>query len=131
MHEREAIIIDIVVTIPKDKYDDDLMETIFYLENDDSYAFWTMNKIPKNVSIGDRIYFVKDNHIESSMKIFDIEYNATNKCIVTNKIWTGKIAFCLDDLKFVEEYIECKGFQGFRYKWWHEPFGKGETNEKK
>jgi len=56
---------DIVVTIPKSEYENDDRETKFLLDNPDAYQFWTLSKAPRLLHIGDRVYFVKNNRIES------------------------------------------------------------------
>ncbi len=108
---------DIVVTIPKSEYKNDDLEAKYYLKNqNDTYQFWTMNRIPKKLNIGDRVYFVKNNKIESSMRFVYVDLGSNN-CIVTNRVWYGYTIF-MDDLRIENLPIEIKGFQGFRYKWW-------------
>lgn len=110
---------DIVVTIPKSEYkNDDLENEWLSLNREAGYQFWTMNRIPRKLKEGDRVYFVKNNEIESSMNVFNIDYNNSKKCEVTNRIWKGKCILCLNDFRYEKLDIEIKGFQGFRYKWW-------------
>jgi hypothetical protein len=109
---------DIVLTIPKSEYGNDDLETKAYNEIDDSFQFWTLSRTPTRLNVGDRVYFVKHNRIDSSMRLFDIQENVEQHCDVTGRTWTGKCMLYLDDLKNFEEEVETKGFQGFRYKWW-------------
>lgn len=111
--------IDIVVTIPKSEYKNDDKETKYFLKNqEDTCQFWTMNRVPKKLQLGDRIYFVKNNKIESSMR-FIYDDRGSNHCVVTNRDWYGYTIF-MDDLRYEDLPFEVKGFQGFRYKWWED-----------
>lgn len=110
--------IDIVVTIPRSEYENDDRETQDMLERD-LVQFWTLQRVPKKLQIGDRVYFVKNGKIESSMKVIDIIKNSTMMCETTRRTWTGKCQIVMDDLR--EENINIlgvKGFRGFRYRWW-------------
>lgn len=110
---------DIVVTIPKSEYKNDDLETKFLKENEDAYQFWTLSRNPTKLNIGDKVYFVKNNKIDSSMKIFDIKNNNSMKCEVTDRVWSGEYQLLMNDLKDETHLnINIKGFQGFRYKWW-------------
>ena len=107
---------DIVVTIPKSEYDNDDKETEYLLNNPDAFQFWTLNKIPKDLNVGDRVYFVKNSKIDSSMNVFEIGFG-TEHCDVTDRDWFGCI-LKLNDLEIYKDTIEIKGFQGYRYRWW-------------
>ncbi len=110
---------DIVVTIPKSEYANDDIETQEYLDKREEYTqFWTLNRTPKNINIGDRVYFIKNKKVDSSMKIIDIQIDSETNCDITNRLWKGNCQLFLDDLKIENLNIEVKGFQGFRYKWW-------------
>jgi len=109
---------DIVVTIPKSEYRNDDIETEAFLNNEDAYQFWTLNKVPKSLDIGDKVYFIKNGLVESSMRVFDIQRDVEQKCDITDRIWKGACILYLDDLKYLDEAIISKGFQGFRYRWW-------------
>jgi len=109
---------DIVVTIPKSEYKNDDKETEFLLNNPDAHQFWVLSKIPKNLNIGDRVYFVKNNKIESSMEFYMDEVSE-NTCEVTGRTWKGYTLY-LHDLRSENLSIKIKGFQGFRYKWWED-----------
>jgi len=67
--------LDIVVTIPKSEYKNDDRET-FVFEQGGYEQFWQLSRRPKNLNIGDRVYFVKIGYIESSMKVIRIEEKA-------------------------------------------------------
>lgn len=106
---------DIVVTIPKSEYANDDKETSVY-EQGGYEQFWQLSKRPTKLNVGDRIYFVKHGRVESSMQVVRIETNSTGLCDVTNREWRGCLIY-MNDLK-IENGIETKGFQGFRYRWW-------------
>lgn len=75
-----------------------------------------LNKIPKKLSIGDRIYFVKNNRIESSMEFY-MDKITENICEVTGRKWKGYTIY-VHDLREENLPFEVRGFQGFRYRWW-------------
>jgi hypothetical protein len=112
---KEVEMMDIVVTIPKSEYQNDENETTDYLDNPDIVQFWNFSRIPKKLQVGDRVYFVKNNRIESSMKVIDIVTNSSTKCETTGRTWAGKCQLFLDDLREENIPIQIKGFQGFRY----------------
>jgi hypothetical protein len=107
---------DIVVTIPKNEYTNDDKE------NDDikngSNAFWTLSKKPTKLLIGDRVYFVKNKSIQSSMKVIDILTNSQMQCDTTDRTWIGNCQIVMDDFREENLPKHIKGFQGFRYRWW-------------
>jgi hypothetical protein len=109
---------DIVVTIPKKEYKNDEKETNFLKENKDSYQFWGISKMPKKLQKGDRVYFIKNNRIDSSMKVKDMQKDSPEFCEVTKRVWDNKVTIYLNDMRKESLDINIKGFQGFRYKWW-------------
>lgn len=109
------MLLDIVVTIPKSEYINDDKETAVY-EQGGYEQFWQLSRQPKKLNIGDRVYFVKNGFIESSIRVIRIETKATASCEVTNRTWNGCLIF-MDDLR-QEQLEQVRGFQGFRYRWW-------------
>ena len=109
---------DIVVTIPKSEYANDDLETEAFLDNEGSCQFWTLSRVPQKLEVGDRVYFVKNGRVESSMRAFEIRKDAIQKCDVTDRVWQGKCIIYMDDLQYCDEIIPAKGFQGYRYIWW-------------
>lgn len=106
---------DIVVTIPKSEYMNDDLETK-HMESDDSLVqFWTLSKVPKELKIGDRVYFIKNNKIESSMKVIDIKMNGESICQTTGRFWKGTCLIYMEDLRYEQFDFSVRGFQGFRY----------------
>lgn len=123
---------DIVVTIPKSEYINNDKErktqkALRSLTNEEYFGFRVFNRKP-NVQAGDRIYFVRDNIVSYSKEIFDVAGSVCNLqngleivCDVTGRTWNGKCAVYFRNERD-ESYlnIQCKWFQGFRYKWWQE-----------
>lgn len=107
--------LDIVVTLPTCEYENDDKETDFY-EHGGYEQFWQLYMRPKRLNIGDRVYFVKNGCIESSMRVIRIEEKATATCEVTNRTWSGCLIF-MDDLQ-QENIQNINGFRNFRYRWW-------------
>ena len=108
---------DIVVTIPKSEYRNDDKETELY-KTGEYEQFWTLNRMPKNLSEGDRVYFVKHGQVDSSMKVIRIEKDSSTRCEVTGREWKGNCQLFLSDLQEESNEINVKGFRGFRYRWW-------------
>lgn len=109
---------DVVVTIPKKEYKNDDRETQAFMEEEGSCQFWTFARKPTMLKVGDRMHFVKHGRVESSMRVFRIEQDTSQKCDVTERVWEGGLIAYMDDLQYHGTVIESKGFQGFRYKWW-------------
>jgi len=110
---------DIVVTIPKHEYTNDDRETKDFLETEGSCQFWVFkSRKPAKLAVGDRVHFVKNGRVESSMKVIEIRENVVQVCNTTGRSWGGRCIVFMNDLQYHETIIESKGFQGFRYKWW-------------
>ena len=112
---------DIVVTIPKSEYTNNLNERKYQKENINAFGFRTFKNIPKQLKVGDRIYFVKNGIVSYSKKIIKIDTASTKlKCDVTKKKFVNKGCFIYFNNEQDESHlnIKCKGFRGFRYKWW-------------
>lgn len=107
--------LDIVVTIPKSEYENDDRETTIFYQGDYE-QFWQLRNRPKQLQINDRVFFVKHNYVESSMRVTRIEIEATATCEVTDREWSGCLIY-LNDLR-KEQGPPVKGFQNFRYRWW-------------
>lgn len=110
---------DIVVTIPRSEYVNDDAETRHMEIDTDLEAFWTLSRVPRQLQLGDRVYFVRDGRVESSMRCLRIEKNSTTRCETTGRIWSGGCQIFMDDLR-EENGPATRGFQGFRYRWWED-----------
>lgn len=110
---------DIVVTIPRSEYENDDIENKLMQESEDTIQFWKFSKLPKNIQVGDRVYFIKNNKIPYSMRIREISKNDWEQCTTTGRIWEGNLIF-MDDLREENLPFEVRGFRNFRYKWWED-----------
>lgn len=107
---------DIVVTIPKSEYRNDDLETAAIQKDPSLVQFWTLQATPRHLKEGERVYFVKRNRIESSMRVIEIKRKSTTKCTTTGRTWSGGCQLFLDDLRMEPDFdFRVKGFQGFRY----------------
>jgi len=107
---------DVVVTIPKSEYKNDDLETD-KMKKEGLTQFWNFKKLPKNLGIGSKIYFVKNGEVESYMVVFKIDQKTSEQCSTTGRNWEGNIVH-MKNLVYLDKKIPCKGFQGYRYKWW-------------
>lgn len=106
---------DIVVTIPKSEYENDDKELQDYLSDSGVVMFWTLPVIPKQLQVGNRVYFVKNNRIDRSMRVIEIKTNSQMTCETTGRQWSGMCQLIMNDLRIERFHREIKGFQGFRY----------------
>lgn len=106
---------DIVVTIPKIEYQNDDVETMQMQSDDGLVQFWTLPVIPKMLNVGDRIYFIKNQQVESSMKVINIVLDSKTTCETTGRVWSGKCQLFIDDLRKENYPFKVRGFQGLRY----------------
>lgn len=106
---------DIVVTIPKSEYENDDKELRDYLSHDGVLMFWTLPVVPKQLEIGDRVHFVKNNRIERSMRVVEVKVDSDMTCETTGRRWGGKCQLVMDDLRMEQFDKEVRGFQSFRY----------------
>jgi len=74
--------------------------------------------MPRSLNIGDRLYFIKNNKVESSMEFCGKGDELSGlTCEVTGRVWQGCLLL-LRDLRNENLPFTIKGFQGFRYRWW-------------
>lgn len=126
---------DIVVCVPQTK---EGKTNFSHKTKDIGNAFWTMGRTPIRLRIHDWVWFVSDEAIVYGAEVKNLEcgplpeideaegYNPPVKnggCRLTffdsysASIWTDPN---LEDHWFPR--LPCKGFQGFRYKWWDWPW---------
>ena len=108
---------DIIVTIPKKRLADVEREeriTEERLRNDEKvYFFWSLNRRPKDLNIGDRCYFVWNNAIRAYHKVVGFAEDQT--CDTTN-IYHPGLCVMLDPEIHDIEPIPMVGFRGYRYR---------------
>lgn len=105
---------DILVTIPKTEYKNFELE-LKDIQKEDKIGFWTLQRAPKNIRVGDRVYFLKDKRIKYSMEIIEIRNDSNMRCDTTQREWSGRCQLLLDDLRTEDFSITMNGFMGFRY----------------
>lgn len=94
---------DIVVTVPKKEYKKDDDEIKKMKETD--LATYEITPLP-DISIGNRVFFIREGKVHSSMRIKEIRKNFNANILILN------------DYKDENIDISIKGFPGYRYKWW-------------
>lgn len=91
-------------------------EVLEHKKGADGYQryYWEFSKFPKNIKIGDRIFFAVKGFIQGSFKIDEIHRHAEgdDKCLMDN----NKIVWDKDSWIELEDKIPTKHFQGFRYR---------------
>ena len=105
---------DIVIYM---KYQDYLHKTGQPSEIDDEggriIAYWSMGRVPKNFSEGERIWFVVEGRVRGS--VVCEEFNSEDLGGET-LVWDS------DTFEFLphgeQMLLPCSPFRGFRYKWW-------------
>lgn len=108
---------NIVVTIPKSRQaeieeeESKLQARIAAGEEGLSY-FWAMSRRPKELRVGDRMYFIWDGAMRAFHRV--IGFNENLKCETTGRQYRG-CCVMLDPRIHEIVPIPMKGFQGFRY----------------
>lgn len=105
---------DIVVIIPRSEYTNDDKELNDLLEDKERVAFWTLPVKPKHLEVGDRVYFVRNGVIHSSMRVIEIKESSSTKCETTKRVWKGKCQIFMDHYR-LEKPVSTHGFRGFAY----------------
>ena len=104
---------DIVVTIPKSEASNTKLEDEFVSEyKDEAVQFWKMGRKPKDLNVGDRVYFVENGNITCYHEFIGYIYDPI--CEVTGRSWPG-LNLLLRCPSVAIKHIPYKGFQGFRY----------------
>jgi len=106
--------VDIVVTIPKREAQNIAREDEFVAQmQGHAVQFWSIHNKPKNLIVGDRVYFVENGYI-TCYHIF-IGYVYDPVCEVTGRLWSGLNLLLRCPQVKLENPVPMKGFQGFRY----------------
>ncbi|MBD3407297.1 MAG: DUF1489 family protein [Candidatus Lokiarchaeota archaeon] len=106
-----------MVTIPNNKLDDIQKEeekVADAIKNGKSINyFWCVSKRPKNLHIGDKVYFIWNKAMRGYHKVVGFDTNM--KCTTTGNQYKG-CCIILDPIFHDIEYpIPMNGFRGFRY----------------
>lgn len=111
---------DIIVTVPRKEYQTDALEDEL-LRREGGRAFWALNRRPEFLYPGDRVYFIKNGAVESSMRCLKVSYGR-KRCGLTDRMWSGWLV-TMDDLRPANG-TPMQGFRGFRYRRRDENFEK-------
>ena len=102
---------DIIVTTPKGEIKNSAKEA-----NLPPGGYWFRAFPTKpNVEPGDKIYFVENGYIRGYGIIFKREQGKEQRSETTGRIWKGKWFVGYRDWHWLENPIQMKGFQGYRY----------------
>lgn len=106
----------IVVTIPRSEKKNILKEDLFATspeaQAEKVRQYWSVYKGPKELWIGDRVYFLYDGWIDYFH--FFIGYQQDIACEVTGRLWPG-LNLVLDYPPTPVVAMQMRGFQGFHY----------------
>jgi len=103
---------DIIVTVPKKEYANVSKEDSF-AKGKEAVQFWSVPKKPKNLNVGDRVYFVERGCIRYWHEFLGFDYDSV--CEATDRVWAGlNLVIKYPETKLTNP-IPMKGFQGFRY----------------
>jgi len=111
---------DIVVCMPDTKKEG-IEKLIEFYKKEDGMIYFKVAKLPKDAFAGDRCFicsngFIIGSHIIASLTFVSQETAST----LSDGNWTEgnyiiRNASTFEELK---EKIPCRGFRGFRYRWW-------------
>lgn len=104
---------DIIVTIPKNKFKDIEKEEAWAKKHKNAQCFWKISKIPKKLKKGDKVYFIENGAIKSYNIFIGIDEDC--KCEVTGTEWPGLNLIMEAPSITLKKPIPMKGFRGFRY----------------
>lgn len=106
---------DIVVTVPKTQYEADNREIEKLKQG--AKATWGLSSIPSKLNMGDRVYFIREGRVHSSMRAESVLEGAQRVCEPEGEP-DGKYQVLMGDYQEEELNIEVKSHSGFRYRWW-------------
>jgi hypothetical protein len=105
---------DIVVTIPKGEAFNQKKEDAFVARfQNRAVQFWKVSTRPKNLDVGDRVYFVEAGYITCWHTFIGLTYDPV--CEVTNRVWPGLNLLLQCPPTVLKTPVHMPGFQGFQY----------------
>ena len=105
---------DIVVTTPKSQIKNAIREAA--AADSSSFYFREFKSLPKNLQVGDRVYYVDDGWIRGFAIVDQIVFDLGGiSCDVTGRTASSPGIFMRADSWQWITPIPCQGFQGFRY----------------
>lgn len=104
----------IIITLPKDIKWEDYEKELLKAQNYKHILNFRVHKFPKGVHKGDKCYVVHDNYIKGWMEIVGFSHKDF-VCSTTHKKWQGNFIERSGPFHYLDDKIEYKGFQGYRY----------------
>lgn len=108
---------DIIVTTPYSFREQVAQEATMMIKNGGGFYFRRLSTQPKNLNIGDRVWYVEDEYLRGFAIVSYIEYRDTSlTCSTTGKVHENGFFLYMDATtwKWIHP-IPYKGFQGWRY----------------
>jgi len=103
---------DIIVTTPKAESLNSALEA----KSDAKYWFRKLPTKPKNLQIGDRIYYVEHNNVVGYAIVVGIQEKQEMLCSTTGRDWGSGTYLIIDANSWTPiPPVAYKGFRGFRY----------------
>lgn len=107
---------DIIITIPKKIKWEDYLKEIADVQDGDKTMLFHVPNLPEKLNVGDRCYLCYNGQIVGFMMVNHVGYVAGFNCVTTGKRWiAGKYIGRSGSFYKLENPIEYRGFQGFRY----------------
>jgi len=107
------MILDILVTVPKTEIENTEKENAFCQLYGDAVQFWAIPRKPKNLNIGDRVYFIKNGFIVNYNIFIGFVYDPV--CEVTGRVWRGLNLLLKCPAITLNNPIKKSSFRGFHY----------------
>lgn len=107
---------DIIVTTPKSQSKLAAEEAEELKMFGGGFYFRVFRKRPKNLNIGDRVFYVEDGYVRGFLKVTEIIDQEINICETSGNDFGSGVRVEMDakDWKWIKP-IPMKGFQGWRY----------------
>ena len=108
---------DIIVTTPKSQMANAAKEAEDCKKAGGGYYFRRLNRYPKRLRLGDRVWYVEDGYIRGfAVAVRFISSNVEIECDTTNAIYPpGTYVFMTAEFWKWIKPIPYRGFQGWRY----------------
>jgi len=73
-------------------------------------CFWEMGRLPKDIKIGDRVFFAYGGLVMGSFRV---------KEITRDDDGAGELEWSPYTWRYLDPPVRSKPFRGFRYRWWN------------
>jgi hypothetical protein len=108
---------DIIVTTPKTEIKNAVKEAEEAKAGRVQYYFRRLASFPKDLKVGDKVFYVEDNYITGCAVVSAITNEAGEQCSTTKKNFTSGVFVWMkcDSWQWIKP-IPMRGFQGYRYR---------------